>query len=181
MNALRLVLAGVAFLPALANAACPALLNHKVKTLDGKPLDLCQFENRPILVVNTASKCGFTPQFEKLEGMYRQYKDRGLVVVGFPSNDFRQELDSNSAVGDFCRLTYGVQFPMIEKTSVAGDGANPFYRQLAAATGETPRWNFHKYLISPDGKTVHSFGTTTEPDSKDLLAKLSPMLRKAAN
>lgn len=167
-----------AMLPAVASAACPALLNHKLKGLDGKPLDLCQFEGRAILVVNTASRCGFTPQFEKLEGMYRQYKDKGLVVLGFPSNDFRQELETNAQVGDFCRLTYGVQFPMAEKTSVSGDEANPLFRQLAAATGEAPRWNFHKYLIAPDGKTVHSFQTAVEPDSKAVMSKLQPMLQK---
>ncbi len=165
-------------IPAVAGAACPALLNHQMKSLDGKPLDLCQFENRAILVVNTASKCGFTPQFEKLEGMYRQYKDKGLVVLGFPSNDFRQELDTNTAVGDFCRLTYGVQFPMVEKTSVSGDAANPLFKQLAKATRESPQWNFHKYLIAPDGKTVYSFATRVEPDAPEVMAKLQPMLKK---
>ncbi len=173
-------LLGSAFLavPLAASAACPALLNHQMKTIDGKPLDLCQFQDRPILIVNTASKCGFTPQFEKLEGMYKQYKDKGLVVIGFPSNDFRQELATNKEVGDFCRLTYGVQFPMAEKTTVAGDAANPFFQQLAATTGEAPRWNFHKYLVAPDGKTVHSFATQVEPDSKELMGKLQGMLKK---
>lgn len=173
-----LVLAA-AIVPQTASAAgCPALLNHKLKTLDGKPLDLCQFEKRPILVVNTASKCGFTPQFEKLEGMYKQYKDQGLVVIGFPSNDFRQELETNTQVGDFCRLTYGVQFPMAEKSSVSGESANPFFKQLAAATQEAPRWNFHKYLIAPDGKTVYSFQTAVEPDAPQVMSRLQGMLAK---
>jgi glutathione peroxidase len=174
----RLLGAALFVVPLAASPACPALLNHQMKTIDGKPLDLCQFQDRPILIVNTASKCGFTPQFEKLEGMYKQYKDKGLVVIGFPSNDFRQELATNKEVGDFCRLTYGVQFPMAEKTTVAGDAANPFYQQLAAATGEAPRWNFHKYLVAPDGKTVHSFATQVEPDSKELMSKLQGMLKK---
>ncbi|MCW5625904.1 MAG: glutathione peroxidase, partial [Burkholderiales bacterium] len=169
---------GLALIPAAASAACPSLLNHQLSTLEGKPLDLCQFENRAILVVNTASKCGFTRQFEKLEGMYRQYKDKGLVVVGFPSNDFRQELETNTAVGDFCRMTYGVQFPMAEKTSVTGSDANPFYQQLAQVTSQPPKWNFHKYLIAPDGKTVYSFPSKVEPDSTELMSKLQPMLRK---
>jgi glutathione peroxidase len=159
-------------------SACPALLDHQMKTLEGKPLDLCQFQGKAILVVNTASKCGFTPQFEKLEGMYRQYKDRGLVVLGFPSNDFRQELATNQEVGDFCRMTYGVKFPMAEKSTVTGDGANALFKALATATQEQPRWNFHKYLIAPDGKTVYSFQTQVEPDSKEVMAKLEPMLRK---
>lgn len=173
-----LVTLAFALTPLQALAVCPALLDHKINTLEGKPLDLCQFANRPILVVNTASKCGFTPQFEKLEAMYAQYKDKGLVVVGFPSNDFRQELESNKDVGDFCRMTYGVKFPMAEKSSVAGDGANAFFKQLAQTTNEAPRWNFHKYLIAPDGKTVHSFQTRVEPDSKEIMSKLQPMLAK---
>lgn len=178
MNPLfRLLSIAVLAAPLAASAACPALLNHQMKGLDGKPLDLCQFEGRAIIVVNTASKCGYTPQFEKLEGMYKQYKAKGLVVLGFPSNDFRQELASNAEVGEFCRLTYGVQFPMVEKTSVTGDAANPLFRQLAAATGQAPRWNFHKYLIAPDGKTVTSFATGVEPDSAEVMAKLKPMLK----
>ena len=174
----RFVSAAVLAAPLAASAACPALLNHQMKGLDGKPLDLCQFEGRAIIVVNTASKCGYTPQFEKLEGMYKRYRDKGLVVVGFPSNDFRQELATNAEVGEFCRLTYGVQFPMAEKTSVTGDSMNPFFRQLAAATKQSPRWNFHKYLIAPDGRTVHSFATGVEPDASEVMAKLQPMLKK---
>jgi glutathione peroxidase len=174
----RLLAATMFALPLAASAACPTLLNHQLKTIDGKPLDLCQFQGRPILIVNTASKCGFTPQFEKLEGMYKQFKDKGLVVVGFPSNDFRQELATNKEVGDFCRLTYGVQFPMAEKTSVVGDAASPLYKQLSTTTGEAPRWNFHKYLVAPDGKTAYSFATQVEPDSKELMGKLQAMLTK---
>jgi glutathione peroxidase len=176
---LRAALAGLLYaVPLAASAGCPALLNHQFKGLDGKPLDLCQFEGKAVLVVNTASRCGFTPQFEKLEGLYRQYREKGLVVVGFPSNDFRQELQSNAEVGDFCRSTYGVQFPMVEKTSVTGDGANPFFKQLATSANEAPRWNFHKYLIAPDGRTVHSFQSQVEPDAPAVMAKLQPMLRK---
>jgi glutathione peroxidase len=111
-------------LPAGA-AECPSLLDHRYTTLQGHTVNLCEFADRPILVVNTASKCGYTPQFEKLEGMYRKYKDRGLVVIGFPSNDFRQELATNKEIGDFCRLTYQVQFPMIEKRAVTGEAVTP--------------------------------------------------------
>jgi len=161
-----------------ASAACPSLLNQQLKTLEGKPLDLCQFEGKAILVVNTASKCGYTPQFNQLEGMYKQYKDKGLVVLGFPSNDFRQELESNKEVGDFCRMTYGVQFPMAEKSSVIGDAVNPFFKHLAGATLDPPTWNFHKYLIAPDGKTVYSFASGVAPDSAQVMSKLQPMLRK---
>ena len=172
-----LAVCALGVLQAAASAACPPLLNHQMKTLDGKPLNLCQFEGKAILVVNTASKCGHTPQFEKLEGMYKQFKDKGLVVLGFPSNDFRQELASNQEVGDFCRMTYGVQFPMAEKSSVTGDGANPFFKNLAQVTLEPPTWNFHKYLIAPDGKTVYSFATPVAPDAQQVMAKLQPMLK----
>ena len=157
-------------------AACPELLNHKFTTLQGGNLDLCKHAGKPILVVNTASKCGYTPQFEKLEALSGKHKEK-LLVVGFPSNDFNQELATNQEIARFCKLTYAIEFPMVEKASVTGTGAMPFYRQLRAATGQAPQWNFHKYLIAPDGKTVFSFGAAVEPDSRELLGKLAPMLK----
>jgi glutathione peroxidase len=163
--------------PSLAQASCPSLLDHRYTSLQGKPVNLCDFAGRPILVVNTASKCGYTPQFEKLEALHKRYERRGLVVLGFPSNDFNQELATNKEIAEFCKLTYFVEFPMIEKGSVTGPGANAFFKQLAAATGASPQWNFHKYLIAPDGKTVHSFGTRVEPDSREIMGKLMPMLK----
>ena len=169
---LALLLLGVS----ITAVACPSLLDHRYTSLQGKSVNLCEFANQPILVVNTASKCGYTPQFEKLEGLYRRYRDRGLVVLGFPSNDFRQELETNREIAEFCKLTYFVEFPMIEKSSVRGSNASPLYRQLAAATGKAPRWNFHKYLIAPDGKTVYSFDTRVEPDSPEIMERLMPML-----
>ncbi|MEO8040792.1 MAG: glutathione peroxidase [Betaproteobacteria bacterium] len=180
MNRIARSILAAAVLGALAagaSAACPPLLDQQLKTLEGKPLDLCQFEGKAILVVNTASKCGYTPQFDQLEGMYKQYKERGLVVLGFPSNDFRQELASNKEVGDFCRMTYGVRFPMAEKSSVIGDAANPFFKRLAEATMDPPTWNFHKYLIAPDGKTVFSFPSGMAPDSAPVMTKLQTMLK----
>lgn len=165
-------------LPLSALAAdCPALLNHQFKTLQGEVVDLCQYKDKPILVVNTASKCGFTPQFEKLEAMSNQYKARGLLVIGFPSNDFRQELQNNSEIGSFCKLTYGVKFPMVTKSAVRGSDANPFYKQLIAASGESPKWNFHKYVITPGGKSVHSFSTMTEPDDPAIMKLILPNLK----
>ena len=157
---------------------CPALLNHKFKTLQGQSLDLCQYRNQPILVVNTASKCGYTPQFEKLEGLYRKYKSQGLLVVGFPSNDFRQELTNDKEIGSFCKLTYGVEFPMVSKGWVRGPDANPFYKGLIKASGEAPQWNFHKYVITPGGKSVHSFLTPTEPDDPAIVQLIQPFLKK---
>jgi len=164
-------------LPGLAGADCSDLLKHSYSSLQGKPVNLCEYANRPILVVNTASKCGYTPQFEKLEAMNKRYAPRGLVVLGFPSNDFNQELSTNQEIAEFCKLTYFVEFPMIEKGSVKGSGANEFYKQLAAAAGEPPQWNFHKYLIAPDGKTVYSFRSQVEPDSREIMSKLTPMLK----
>jgi glutathione peroxidase len=167
------------FANAAALADCPPLLQHQYKTLQGQAIDLCALAGKPILVVNTASKCGYTPQFEKLEGMYRQYKGQGLTVLGFPSNDFKQELASNKEIGDFCRLTYFVEFPMVEASHVVGDEANPLFKALAKASGAAPKWNFQKYLIAPDGKTVFPFSPPTEPDSAEVMTKLKPMLAPA--
>lgn len=168
-----LLLAGSA-----ARAACPPLYDHRVTTLQGQRLDLCAFADRPLLVVNTASRCGYTPQFEKLEAMSKRYGKRGLVVLGFPSNDFNQELASNAEIAQFCKLTYLVDFPMIEQGSVTGPKAHPFFRQLAAAAGTAPRWNFHKYLVVPGGRTVYSYGSAVEPDSPDIMTRLTPLLAK---
>src|SRR5262249_48514588 len=145
--------------------------------LQGDQVNLCEYADRAILVVNTASKCGFTPQFEKLESLYRQYKDKGLLVVGFPTNDFKQELATNKEIGEFCVLTYPVDFPMIEKGSVIGPDADPLFKQLHETTGQPPKWNFHKYLIAPGAKQVYSFGTRTEPDAPEVMAKLTPFLK----
>ena len=179
MKTLRICLAALMLAsPGAALAAeCPALLNHKFQSLQGQSLNLCDYADRTILVVNTASKCGYTPQFEKLEGMYRQYKDKGLLVVGFPSNDFNQEPGTDKEIAEFCKLTYAVDFPMVSKASVTGKGAMPFYQQLRSATGQEPRWNFHKYLITPGAKQVYSFGTRVEPDAPEIMGKISPNLR----
>ena len=128
-------------------AACPDLYNHQFTTLQGGKVNLCDYQDKTILVVNTASKCGFTPQFETLESLYKRYQSKGLLLVGFPSNDFRQELASDKEVGDFCINTYSVKFPMISKTSVSGPNANPLYKQLIAITKQVPMWNFYKYVI----------------------------------
>ncbi len=152
--------------PAAATvAACPALLQHRFDRLqDEKPQSLCQYSGQVVLVVNTASFCGFTSQYEDLEALYAKYKPQGLVVLGFPANDFgRQEPGNNQAIADFCENTFGVKFPMFSKTSVVGREANPLYKQLAQKTGETPQWNFHKYLIGRDGQTVRSYPSTLDP------------------
>ena len=173
-----LISAGVA--PAAqAAGTCPPLLNHTFYGLtDGKPMNLCEYTGKVILVVNTASYCGFTSQYDGLEKLYASLKDRGLVVLGFPSNDFgQQEPGSNQQIADFCRLTYGVKFPMVEKTVVKGKEANAFYQQLGNITRSRPKWNFHKYLINRDGTKVLAFGSFTSPDSDELKQKIEEFLR----
>ncbi len=148
-------------------APCPALLNHSVNPLaGGKPVSMCQYTGRVMLVVNTASQCGFTPQYDGLEKLYRKYRERGLTVVGFPSNEFgAQESGSNQQIAEFCRVNFGVSFPMFEKLTQPIAQA-PLFAQLIAASGRAPRWNFHKYLIDREGR-VFSFDSQVEPGSRD--------------
>lgn len=146
-------------------AACPATLQHTFPRLqDEKPQNLCQYSGKVVLVVNTASFCGFTPQYKGLEALDSKYRSRGLVVLGFPSNDFSQESGSNKEIADFCESTFGVKFPMFAKSSVRGANANPLFKQLALASGTTPKWNFYKYLIGRDGKVVQAWSSMTAPD-----------------
>jgi len=162
-----------------AAGQCPPLLDHTfTKLQDGKPMPLCQYSGKVLLVVNTASFCGFTSQYDGLEKLYDRLKDRGLVVIGFPSNDFgAQEPGTEKEIADFCRLTYGVEFPMAGKTVVKGKQANAFYQRLGEITGSKPKWNFHKYLINRDGSQVIAFGSMTAPDDKELLAKIEQFLK----
>ena len=171
-------LASLSIVPAAAAAPGLALLDHTFPALkDGKPMALSQYAGKVILVVNTASFCGFTSQYEGLEKLYARLKDQGLVVLGFPSNDFgAQEPGSDQEIADFCRLTYGVEFPMVAKTVVKGRNANPFYQKLAEITGSTPKWNFHKYLINRDATQVIAYTSFTKPDDKDLLKKIDEFL-----
>ncbi|MES2784069.1 MAG: glutathione peroxidase [Pseudomonadota bacterium] len=156
--------------PAVANTTktngCPATLSHTFLRLqDEKPQSLCQYAGKVVLVVNTASYCGFTPQYKGLEALHEKYGARGLVVLGFPSNDFAQEKASNKEIAEFCENTFGVKFPMFAASSVRGDAANPLFRQLTAATGTSPKWNFYKYMVARDGKVVGSWGSTTKPEA----------------
>jgi glutathione peroxidase len=176
LAAATIIIAATA-LPAGA-ATCPPLLDHQLTSLqDGKPLPLCQYAGKVILVVNTASYCGFTSQYDGLEKLYARLKDKGLVVLGFPSNDFgEQEPGTEKEIAEFCRLTYGVEFPMAGKTVVKGKNAHPFYLKLAEITGSRPKWNFHKYLISRDASQVVAFGSFTKPGDKDLLKTIDRFL-----
>jgi glutathione peroxidase len=156
---------------------CPTVLQHTVERLqDEKPQNLCQYAGQVVLVVNTASFCGFTPQYKSLEELYARYKDKGLVVLGFPSNDFAQEPGNNQKIADFCENTYGVKFPMFTKTTVRGNDALPLFKQLTQLTDTSPKWNFYKYLISRDGKQVKSYNSTTDPLDPKFLAEVDRLL-----
>jgi len=164
------------------SAACPDYFNVEMRELNSTQRhNLCQLtEGKVVLVVNTASYCGYSGQFRDLEALYQGYKEKGLMVLGFPSNDFgQQEPDSNQKIADFCRNTYSIKFPMFAKSSVRGKGANPLFKQLAQLTGDTPGWNFHKYLISRDGRQVLSFGSQIAPESKTLTEAIEAMLKAA--
>jgi glutathione peroxidase len=160
-------------------AACPAVLQYEfAKLQDDSPQNLCQYAGKAVLVVNTASYCGFTSQYEGLEALYAKYEKRGLVVLGFPSNDFgKQEPGSSKEIADFCFNTYGVKFPMFSKSVVSGSGKNALYVALEKATGSAPKWNFHKYLIDRNGIAVASFASAIEPDSSALIGAVEKALR----
>jgi glutathione peroxidase len=158
-------------------STCPQVLQHNVLRLqDEKPQNLCQYAGQVVVVVNTASFCGFTPQYKGLEALHAKYKDRGLVVLGFPSNDFSQEPDSNAKIADFCENTFGVKFPMFVKTTVRGPDALPLFKQLAEQTGTAPKWNFYKYVISRDGKSIKSFSSMTGPQDKSFVQEIEKQL-----
>jgi glutathione peroxidase len=164
--------------PAAAEpAGCPVILQHTFPRLqDEKPQSLCQYAGKVVLVVNTASFCGFTPQYKGLEALDSKYRARGLVVLGFPSNDFAQESGSNKEIADFCESTFGVKFPMFAKSSVRGANANPLFKQLALASGTTPKWNFYKYLIGRDGKVVQAWSSMTAPDESAFVKVIESQL-----
>ena len=129
-----------------------------------------------MLVVNTASFCGFTTQYKGLEALDTKYRSRGLVVLGFPSNDFSQETGSNKQIADFCESTFGVKFPMFTKSAVRGADANPMFKELSKLTGTTPKWNFYKYLIGRDGQTVKAYNSLTRPEDRDFLKDIEAAL-----
>jgi glutathione peroxidase len=159
--------------------ACPETLNFDNRVLAGdEVVNLCErYSVKVLLVVNTANKCAFTPQYNGLEALYRKYKDQGLEVLGFPSNDFgAQEPGTEKQVQAFCHLTYGVEFPMFEKSRVREGNAEPLFQTLARLSGEYPRWNFHKYLIGRDGKLVGSFSSHVTPQSGELLRAIEAQL-----
>ena len=177
------VLLGLLFAASIsppALAACPPLLNHTLPSLTDQATPLCQFEGKVLLVVNTASQCGYTPQYEGLEALYRRYREKGLVVLGFPANDFGgQEPGGNRDIAKFCEVNYGVSFPMMSKVEVNGSSAHPLWKWLK---GEKPgllgseviKWNFTKFLVGKDGQVMKRYAPTDKPEAieKDIVAAL---------
>lgn len=181
----KLILAATLVLASLASqaqspapAACPALLDQRLPRLQDEALqDLCQFKGKVLLIVNTASYCGFTPQYEGLEKLYATYSARGFAVLGFPSNDFLfQEPKSNKEIAEFCFNTYGVKFPMFGKSSVTGKSANPVFAALTRQSGQAPKWNFHKYLVDREGRVVANFKSSIEPTNPQITSRIEQLL-----
>jgi glutathione peroxidase len=169
------VLAG----PAMA-AECPAVLQHELPKLRSKEsIDLCgQFQGKALVVVNTASFCGFAPQFEGLEALYQRYKDDGLAVLGVPSDDFFQESDDAEKTAEVCYVNYGVTFPMAQTQPVRGGNAIPLFKELAEQAGGAPRWNFYKYVVDRNGRVVGYFSSKVKPDDPELIAAVEKALAK---
>lgn len=163
---------------ALIPPACNPLLNLNLKDIDGQTRNLCAYSGKVLLVVNTASLCGYTPQYKELEDLYRRYQKRGLVILGFPANQFgKQEPSSNQEIKKFCSDNYAVSFPLFAKSEVRGKAANPLYQQLIKKTGKQPLWNFHKFLVDRSGKQVLSFESSVKPNDPKLIAALEKMLK----
>jgi len=174
---MRLFLISLLWVSTSAMAACPTLLDRSMQTLDERNQSLCQYAGKVLLVVNTASQCGYTPQYDGLEALYRKYQAKGLVVLGFPMNDFgSQEPGSNKEISTFCVNQYAIDFPMFAKTALK---ANPLYADLVKTTGEAPKWNFHKYLVDRSGARVQSFGTRVEPNDAKLVGAIERLLEEA--
>lgn len=178
INSVRCVILTM-FISGAAQASKMDLLDHNYRTLAGKEqVNLKKaYAGKVVLVVNTASKCGFTPQFEALEALNAKYAKQGFAVIGFPSNDFMgQDPGSEKEIKEFCTLTYGVKFPMFEKVHVKGNDTTPFYLDLKAATGDVPAWNFHKFLIDRNGRVIGSFPSKIKPDDAQIVSKIESAL-----
>jgi glutathione peroxidase len=187
LNALAIALpfaASVSFATETAAPGAPmSVYDFKVKTIDGQETSLAQYKGKALLIVNTASQCGYTPQYAGLEALYEKYKDKGLVVLAFPSNDFGgQEPGSNSEIKKFCELKYKTTFPLFEKIDVKGESAAPLYKYLTSLPGKQGgpiTWNFNKFLVSPDGTVVEHFDSKADPSGAMLTGKVEQVLPKS--
>ena len=157
--------------------ACNDLLHTEMRVLDSsETVNLCKFDEKVILVVNVASRCGYTYQYATLQKLYEEYKDEDFVILGIPSRDFMQEYSNEEDVAEFCSTEYGVNFPMFATAKVRGKKAHPFYKKLADESGISPKWNFNKYLISRDGSVVSTYGSSVKPDSVELTSDIEKLL-----
>ncbi len=157
--------------------SCSDLLNSELRVLDSsEKRNMCEYKGDVLLVVNVASRCGYTYQYEGLQALYDKYKDQGLTIIGIPSRDFRQEYSEESSVAEFCSTEYGVNFPMFATTKVRGDKAHPFYKKLSVQSGMTPNWNFNKYLIDRNGKVYKGYRAKVKPDSDLLINSIEKLL-----
>ena len=180
---MHLVAAALALTTLTSGGTPVSVHDFKVKTIDGKEASLSDYKGKALLIVNTASQCGYTPQYAGLEALYEKYRDRGFTVLGFPSNDFgTQEPGSNAEIKKFCELRYKTTFPLFSKIPVKGPNADPLYKYLTALPGKQGgeiTWNFNKFLVAPDGTVIEHFDSRVEPTSPDLTAKLEKVLPKS--
>jgi glutathione peroxidase len=182
MRAATIVVLGLLAMDAQALDCAATDIDATQRRLLGGPENICEtYHGKVLLVTNVASHCGFTPQYEGLEKLYKQNKDKGLVVLGFPSGDFKeQEFASDAEIAEFCKLNFGVSFPMFTRSSVKGEQANPLFKKLITKTGKEPGWNFNKYLVGRDGKVIAHFDSKVEPDSPELTKAIETALAKAS-
>lgn len=180
ISALAFILPATTVIAQQNPPSCTGLFQHQFTRLqDDTPQNLCQYSGKVALIVNTASYCGFTGQYEGLEKLYAKYRERGLVVMGFPSNDFEQEPGNGKQIADLCFNTYGVKFPMFSKSHVKGNQANPLYQALARESGTAPRWNFHKYLVGRDGRVIANYPSRVTPEDPSLARAIEQALQQA--
>tara|TARA_B100000941_G_scaffold283434_1_gene252964 strand:+ start:503 stop:1036 length:534 start_codon:yes stop_codon:yes gene_type:complete len=166
------------FFSKIASADNGTAYNYEFNGIDGNPIKLSEYKNKVIIVVNVASRCGYTPQYEGLQSLWSSYKNKDLVVIGVPTNNFRQEPGSNKEIKDFCETNFGISFPLTEKINVIGNNSHPFYKWAKRdyGIGAIPKWNFHKIVIGKDGKIVDTFSSITKPSSKKFLKKIESLI-----
>ena len=172
----KLILVSVLFISSYSYA-CSDLMDTEMRILDSsETVNLCEYSDQVVLIVNVASRCGYTYQYASLQKLYEDYKDDGFVVLGVPSRDFMQEYSDETDVAEFCSTEYGVDFPMFATSKVRGKKANALYKKLIDQSGVSPSWNFNKYLITRDGKVASTFGSKVKPDSPELISKIKELL-----